>query len=191
MQTADRTKTKENHEPSNVGKKMRRVRAAVLVMATLMFVSLAISTSHAFATSSQQVTTTTTTYSSTSTSSGLLSCGSLLSTCYPLQSSVVQWAVVFGSSAQNSYFTMEVQASGTGAAVIPKSVQVNAWMTYNGTEYWKTSFTLNYILLQKSASESFHVPFVSGGEYVFYATFTSSGKVVAQQIVDPKIEPEW
>jgi hypothetical protein len=182
-------KTSLEGKKSNVGK---YVRASVLIVASILIISLAISSAHvSFASGPQGVTTTTTSYAKTTTSPNLLSCGSLLSTCYPLQSSVVQWTVVFGTSAQSSYFEMKVQASGSNAAVIPKTVQVTAWMTYNGSKYWTNSFALSYLLLQTSASVSFHVPFVAGGEYVFYATFTSSGKVVAQQIVDPKIEPVW
>jgi hypothetical protein len=192
MQTAKVLPTIRDEKVTRKRISNRWKRALVLSVAFVLLVSLAVSSAHvSFASSSQGVTTTTTSYATTSSSQGLLSCGSLLSTCYPLQSSVVQWSVQFGSSAQSSYFTMKVQASGSNAAVIPKSVQVSAWMTYNGAKYWSSTFTLRYILLQTSASTSFHVPFVSGGEYVFYATFTSSGKVVAQQIVDPKIEPEF
>lgn len=180
-------KKDENARTSKAG----QTKSIVLIVASLMLISLAITGAHAtFASGPQGVTTTTSTYQST-TSANLLSCGSLISTCYPLQSSVVQWSVVFGSSAQTSYFAMKIQASGTDAAVLPKSVQVTVWMTFNGSQYWSSSFTLSYILLQTSASYSFHTPFVGAGEYVFYATFTSSGKVVAQQIVDPKIEPEY
>jgi hypothetical protein len=171
--------------------KAARARGIVLIVSSLMLVSLALGAHISFASTTQDVTTTTSTNTSTTQANLLVGCGSLLSSCYPLQSSVVQWSVTFGSSAKTSYFGMELQAKGSNLAVLPKSVQVSAWMTYNGTEYWSNTYTLSYILLQTSASTSFHVPFAGGGEYVFYATFTSSGKVVAQQIVDPKIEPEF
>ncbi len=54
--------------------------------------------------------------------------------------------------------------------------------------------TLSYAKGQTSASTTFTVPFKTGGDYTFYSTFVSAsnGNVnVAQQVVDPKIEPQW
>jgi hypothetical protein len=183
--------TKERRLKAVNPRKTSRFKVLLLVSLSILFVSFAISAAQvSFASASSEITTTTTTYSSTSPPSLLTGCGSLLSACYPLKSSVVQWSVNFGSSPSTSHFTLTVQASGSSAPIL-KSVQVSTWMTFDGAKYWTSSFSLSYLLLQTSASKTFTVPFVNGGEYVFYATFTSNGKVVAQQIVDPKIEPNW
>jgi hypothetical protein len=44
---------------------------------------------------------------------------------------------------------------------------------------------------QSFATLTFNAPFKAGGEYIFYANFISGKIIVAQQIVDPKIEPQF
>jgi hypothetical protein len=116
------------------------------------------------------------------------------STANPLQSSVISWNVNWGKSATSSYFIIQVSATGNYATTAPQKVLVAAKMTLNGTAYWTGSMTLSYAKGQTSASTTFTVPFKTGGDYTFYATFVSASNGnlnVAKQVVDPKIEPQW
>ena len=112
-------------------------------------------------------------------------------TTYPMQSGI-QYSFIQGTQATNSYFDMTVSAWASSSSVIPSHVAVNYWVTVNGTIYYNHGCSLNYNPGQLSNSCSFTVPFKGNGDYWFYATFQdNSGKVVAQAIVDPLIEPEW
>jgi hypothetical protein len=110
---------------------------------------------------------------------------------YPLQSSVETWIFNKGTNIQTSSFTIAVGLVGTDPARIPKQIQVIAWITHNGVQYWETSLSIDMWGNQETATLIYSAPFDGGGEYVFYATFVSGGVVVAQQVVDPKIEPEY
>jgi hypothetical protein len=114
---------------------------------------------------------------------------------YPLQSSV-SWNFVQGTNAGNSYFNMQVTVSGTNA---PSHVAMNMGLFFipldanaNWTNVWNHGASLNYNTGVTSQSVSFTIPFKGAGEYLFVANFqNNAGQMVAQSIVDPKIEPEF
>lgn len=110
---------------------------------------------------------------------------------YPMQSSL-QWTFVQGTTPANSYFEITVAAFGSNPSLIPSQVYVSFWITYNGMLYYNHACLLNYNSGQTSASCSFNAPFIGNGDYTFYATFfNSAGHVVAQNITDPRIDPDW
>ncbi len=177
MQNLVRTKNKHKSKRPWHGASSKTLRTSILSVAVVFLVTfLAIPAARALSTT---VTQTSTTYTSSTN---------------PLQSSVISWNVNWGKSAATSYFTIQVNATGNYAQTAPQKVLVNAKMTLNGTAYWTGSMTLSYAKGQTSASTTFTVPFKTGGDYTFYSTFVSAsnGNVnVAQQVVDPKIEPQW
>ncbi len=63
-------------------------------------------------------------------------------------------------------------------------------MTMSST-YFNQACAMHFAAGNTSSTCALTAPFNGGGEYVFYATFKSNGIVLAQQIVDPTIEPEW
>lgn len=110
---------------------------------------------------------------------------------YPMQSSI-SWSFVQGTSPTNSYFQIQVAASGTNSSLTPSHLSVSFWITYNGITYYIHGCSLNYSPGQTYSSCSFTAPFIGDGEYVFSATFTNNaGHQVAQSTVDPRIDPDW
>ena len=112
----------------------------------------------------------------------------------PLSSSLT-WNFVQGTNAGNSYFTMEVTVYGNSP---PSHVALTYSLYYmpEGATTFKDvqnhGASLNYGNGVTSQSVSFTIPFKGPGTYIYVANFKdNSGKMVAQSIVDPKIEPLW
>jgi hypothetical protein len=113
----------------------------------------------------------------------------------PLQSSLT-WNFVQGTNAGNSYFNMELTVWGDNA---PNHVALTYSLYYiptgsnaNWTDVQNHGASLNYGNGVTSQSVSFTIPFKGSGEYLFVSTFeNNAGQLVAQTIVDPKIEPEY
>jgi hypothetical protein len=117
---------------------------------------------------------------------------------FPLQSSVLSWTLVADKptgdgTIRGGHIIIIVGATAADIASIPKNVIVKSWVTFgpNGKVIYRNDCPLHFAPGSLTATCTIKANFKGAGEYTFYANYLSDGKLVAQQIVDPKIEPEF